>query len=99
MRKDSIDRKVERKKRKTALISTPSEEIEEQSDIMGGRRIVELKITLDQQLWCVSYKEALFLEYIENETRRGLCSQLLVRCHKCLLVDEVATGKQYYSCD
>jgi hypothetical protein len=53
--------------------------VQEQQDIADIRRIVELKI-LGRQFWCVSCKEALSLEYIEIETRRGLCSQLLVRC-------------------
>jgi hypothetical protein len=71
--------------------------VEEQPDIMDGRCIVGLKI-VGQQLWCVSCKETLSLQYIENETCRGLCSQFLVP-HKCLLLNEVATGKQHYSCD
>jgi hypothetical protein len=37
--------------------------VEEQPDIMDGRRIVELKI-LSWQFWCDSCKEALSLEYI-----------------------------------
>jgi hypothetical protein len=40
----------------------------------------------------------LLLLLVENKTRRGLCFQLLVQCHKCLL-SEVATGKRHDLCD
>jgi hypothetical protein len=54
--------------------------VEEQPDIMDVRRIVGLKI-LGWQRSAID--------------RRGLCFQLLVRCHKCLLLR--VTGKQQYS--
>ncbi|XP_043274389.1 uncharacterized protein [Venturia canescens] len=66
----------------------------EEFDNLDGRRIVELK-TLGSQLWCVSCKETLSLENIEREVRRGFGSIWTVRCHKCLLLNEVTTGKQY----
>lgn len=59
-----------------------------------GRRIVYLKF-LGKQLWCTSCKESLSLDNIEQEERRGLGSVLLIRCHKCLLVNPVVTGKQH----
>ena len=59
-----------------------------------GRRIVEL-IFLGQQLWCTSCKECLSLDNIENEYRGGLGSMLYVRCHKCLLINPITTGKQH----
>lgn len=65
-----------------------------QSSYLDGRRIVEFSI-LAEQLWCVSCKEALSLKYIEREIRKGLGSILLIKCHKCLLVNTVATGKQH----
>ncbi|XP_018314207.1 uncharacterized protein [Mycetomoellerius zeteki] len=65
-----------------------------QSDYMEGRRIVEFSV-LAEQFWCVSRKEALSLSYIEKEMHRGLGSILLVRCHKCLLINSVTTSKQH----
>ncbi|XP_011859083.1 PREDICTED: uncharacterized protein LOC105556597 [Vollenhovia emeryi] len=65
-----------------------------QPSYMEGRRIVEFSV-LAEQLWCVSCKEVLSLQYIEEEMHRGLGSILLVRCHKCLLMNSVATGKQH----
>ncbi|XP_024941318.1 uncharacterized protein LOC112494426 [Cephus cinctus] len=65
-----------------------------QSEFTEGRRVVELSV-LAEQLWCVSCKEVLSLQYIEKETRRGLGSILLVRCHKCLLINSVTTGKHH----
>ena len=50
---------------------------------------------LGRQMWCASCKECLSLENIERETRRGLGSILLIRCHKCLLINTVTTGKQH----
>lgn len=46
------------------------ENVEEELNFIDGRRIIELKI-FGQQLWCSSCKEALSLQYIENETRLG----------------------------
>jgi hypothetical protein len=74
------------KRRKTAITSIPSEEMMdhnalsyvEEQNITGGPRIVQLEI-LGQQL-CVSCKEALSLENIQNKTGGGLCSQLFARC-------------------
>lgn len=60
---------------------------------MEGRRIVELSV-LAEQMWCVCCKEALSLENIEQERRRGLASILQVRCHKCLIINIVNTGKK-----
>ena len=65
-----------------------SENVEEIN--VTGRRIVELNV-LGQQLWCTHCAESLSLQYIESEVRRGLASQLLVRCHKCLIVNTVCT--------
>lgn len=90
-------RKSGQNRRKASLENEPEQNCENE-DVMDGRRIVELKV-LGQQLWCVSCKEALSLEHIENETRRGLGSLLSVRCHKCLLLNQVATGKQHSSSD
>ena len=62
----------------------------------SSRRIVELSV-LGRQLWCVACKEALSLEHIETEHRRGLGSILLVRCHKCSIVNTVCTDKRHES--
>ena len=72
-----------------------TKDAEEQNDksLSDGLRIVDLSI-LGQQLWCVSCKECLSLETIEREIRRGLGSILSIRCHKCLLLNEVTTSKQ-----
>lgn len=67
-------------------------------DYMEGRRIVEFSV-LAKQMWCVCCKEALSLENIEQERRRGLASILQVRCHKCLLLNIVNTGKKHFSPD
>ncbi|KAK0179398.1 hypothetical protein PV327_005155 [Microctonus hyperodae] len=79
--------------------STDSENYKhEESMLMDGRRIVDLK-TLGKQMWCVSCKQALSLDYIEKETRIGLASQLSVRCHNCLIINQVSTSKQRESQD
>jgi acetylornithine deacetylase/succinyl-diaminopimelate desuccinylase-like protein len=66
---DSLNKKSIEKRKKTAIISIPCEEIvdhkaptyvEEQPDTIDGRRVVELKV-LGQQLCCVSCKE-----YVDN---------------------------------
>ena len=59
-------------------------------------RIVDLQM-LAQQMWCGSCKECLSFENIENETRRGLASTFNIRCHKCLLINMVTTGRQHPS--
>ncbi|GAB1867736.1 Mutator-like transposase domain-containing protein [Camponotus japonicus] len=86
------------KKRKKVIIDEPlqvhknsiEEDDEEEISSLDGRRIVDLKF-LGQQMWCVSCKEALSFEYIENEYRRGLGSHLAIRCHKCLIINEILT--------
>lgn len=86
------------KKRKKVIIDEPQqvhknsieEDDEEEISSLDGRRIVDLKF-LGQQMWCVSCKEALSFEYIENEYRRGLGSHLAIRCHKCLIINEILT--------
>ena len=70
------------------------EESTQEKDILEGRRIVDL-VELGKQLWCGSCKETLSLTNIEKECRRGYGSLLLVRCHKCLIVNEVSTGKMH----
>lgn len=74
------------------------DQIDQESTLMDGRRIVDLK-TLGEQMWCVSCKQALSLQYIEKETRLGLGSQLSVRCHNCLIINQVSTSKQRVSQD
>lgn len=59
-----------------------------------GRHIVEL-LYLAEELWCKSCKECLSFENIEREQRQGLGSILAIRCHKCLLINIVTTGKQH----
>lgn len=71
---------------------------EKNPELLDGYRIVDLKY-LAQQLWCTTCKETLSLEYAESERRIGLASVLLVRCHKCSLINEVYTGKQNLSLD
>lgn len=61
---------------------------------LEGCRIVELK-TLATKLICICYKEILSLTNVEKERRNGLVSILSVRCHKCLLVNDVPTGKRH----
>lgn len=76
------------------------EEAKKQADFDtddDDERIVSLKL-LARQLWCASCKEALTLENIESERRRGFGSTLLVKCHKCLLNNEVVTGRQGGQC-
>lgn len=68
------------------------------AEILEGCRIVNLKY-LGKQLWCISCKEALSLEYVESERRIGLASILMVKCHKCLIINEIYTGKQKSSID
>lgn len=50
-------------------------------------------------MWCAYCKEALSLENIKQETRRGLVLILQVRCHKCLLLNIVNTGRKHSSLD
>jgi len=72
-----------------------SDELHEDAEKLAeGRRIVDLYF-LGTQLWCTFCKECLSLENIESEQRRGLGSSLLVRCHKCLLINSIVTGKQH----
>lgn len=66
----------------------------EKSDGCEERRIVKLKY-LGSQLWCCFCEETLSLEYSEKEIRRGLGSVLTIRCHKCLILNTVNTGKQH----
>lgn len=77
---------------------TVDEAVQPPSEETAGRRIVELA-ELGKQLWCVSCKEALSLDNIVNECRKGLGSVLSVKCHKCLVINIVSTGKQYASAD
>ncbi|XP_011863487.1 PREDICTED: uncharacterized protein LOC105559644 [Vollenhovia emeryi] len=67
-------------------------------DYMEGHRIVEFSY-LAKQMWCCYCKEALSLDNIEQETRRGLASILQVRCHKCLILNVVNTSKKHSSLD
>ena len=76
---------------------TRTENVEE-NNVFDGRRIVDLNI-LGQQLWCTCCAEALSLQHVESEVRRGLASQLLIRCHKCLILNTVCTGKQQSTTD
>ncbi|XP_071580338.1 uncharacterized protein [Temnothorax nylanderi] len=82
----------------TSTAEKESTDIDEEQDLSNepgeGRRIVDLKF-LGEQLWCTSCKETVSLKNIEQEERRGLGSVLLIRCHKCLLVNPVVTGKQH----
>lgn len=70
----------------------------EEETLLDGRRIVDLKF-LGRQMWCVLCKEALSLEYIEKEFRRGLGSHLAIRCYKCLLINEMSTCTMQSSSD
>lgn len=63
-----------------------------------GRRIIELK-ELEKHLWCWTCKQVLTLENIEDEMRRGIGSILYIRCHECLIINQVPTGKQYADSD
>lgn len=69
-----------------------TKEPEDENKIAEGRRIVDL-VELGKNLWCVTCKEALSLSYLEKEFRRGLGSFLLIRCHKCLIINEITTSK------
>lgn len=68
---------------------------EEFTGNVEGRRIVDIA-AMAEYLQCLGCKEVLSLLYIESETRRGLVSIFKVRCHHCLVVRDVPTGK--YSC-
>lgn len=70
------------------------QESTEETHVVEGRRIVEIA-ELGKQLWCGTCKEVLSLSNVEKECRRGFGSLLLVRCHKCLIVNEVRTGKMH----
>lgn len=73
----------------------PKIEDEDQSENpVEGRRIINVS-TLAKSLWCCSCKECLSLDFIEEEKREGFGSKLLVRCHKCLLLNTVYTDKQH----
>lgn len=69
-------------------VQEPDEEIKP----LEGRRIVDL-MELGKRLWCSTCREALSLSYLEKEYRRGLGSLLLIRCHKCNVLNEVNTSK------
>lgn len=69
------------------------EEIIESTAKVQGRRIVEIA-ELGKKLWCVYCKECLSLEHIERETISGSGSIFTIRCHKCLVLSTVPTGKQ-----
>jgi hypothetical protein len=62
--------------------------------ILEGRRIVEVSLFGDE-LWCVLCKKCLSLQHVEREIRRGFGSFLVlsIKCHKCLLLNEVEIGK------
>lgn len=49
-------------------------------------------IELGRMLWCVDCKEALSLQYTEKVVRRGLSSELTIRCHKCFVLNVVCTN-------
>ncbi|XP_025997744.1 uncharacterized protein LOC113006033 [Solenopsis invicta] len=80
----------------TSTAEKESTDIDDKQDLSNepGCRIVDLKF-LDEQLWCTSCKETLSLKNIKQEERRGLGSVLFIRCHKCLFVNPVVTGKQH----
>lgn len=83
--------------RQAKMKKTQESEIEKENRLTKpgeGRRIVEL-LGMAKQLWCISCKECLSLEYIESEQRRGIGSILQIRCHKCLLINQVTTGNQH----
>ncbi|XP_043485333.1 uncharacterized protein LOC122513125 [Leptopilina heterotoma] len=69
-------------------VQEPDEEIKPPE----GRRIVDL-MELGKRLWCSTCREVLSLSYLEKEYRRGLGSLLLIRCHKCNVLNEVNTSK------
>ncbi|TGZ45817.1 uncharacterized protein [Temnothorax longispinosus] len=74
------------------------DDVEQQTNVIDGRRIIDLNV-LGQQLWCCSCGEVLSLQYIQNEVRRGLASLFLVLCHKCQVVNEVCTNTQRRTVD
>ncbi|XP_033219537.1 uncharacterized protein LOC117174487 [Belonocnema kinseyi] len=76
------------------LETIESQELTEENHVVEGRRIVEIA-ELGKNLWCGTCKEALSLNNVEKECRRGFGSLLLVRCHKCLIINEVPTGKMH----
>ncbi|XP_066593220.1 uncharacterized protein [Prorops nasuta] len=59
-----------------------------------GRRIVEIE-TIAKSLWCKSCKERLFLDKIESSKGHGVAETFIIRCEKCLLLNEVPTSKQH----
>lgn len=74
---------------KSEIIEQP-----ENSISFEDRRIVELQF-LGSQLWCCFWKETLSLQFIENELIRSCGSLITIRCHKCLILNKVSTGKQH----
>ena len=76
------------------LEALQTEESTHETHVVEGRRIVELA-ELGKKLWCGTCREALSLSNVEKECRRGFGSLLLVRCHKCLIINEITTGKMH----
>ncbi|XP_011876984.1 PREDICTED: uncharacterized protein LOC105567056, partial [Vollenhovia emeryi] len=62
--------------------------------IVEGLRLCDLKV-IARYLYCICCQEILSLENIEREEKRGLASIFSVRCHKCLHVNIVPTGKPH----
>lgn len=90
-RDDAEKQQVIEKKIKKKKYELNNESFEKPGE---GRRIVEL-LLLGELMWCVSCKECLSFQYIESELRRGLGSIFKIRCHKCLLVNEITTGTRH----
>lgn len=57
------------------------------------QRIVSLKV-LGENLWCSFCKEALSLSNFQSEKLQGFGFTLIVKCHKCLVLNEVITGRK-----
>ncbi|XP_015594152.1 uncharacterized protein LOC107267234 [Cephus cinctus] len=87
---DFIASMRETKKRKT------EEKCSQSSDLnpCEGRRIVDIQ-ELGKNLVCTSCTECLSLQNVKSEKRLGLNSIFLVKCHRCSVLSDVATGKMH----
>lgn len=83
------------KKRKKLDFPTASNvEAKDSQYVVEGRRIVELQV-MAQHMYCTSCNQLLALANIEKERKQGLASMYSIRCHHCLLINLVPSGKQH----
>jgi len=69
-------------------------EKEEAEVVEGGRHLVE-RVELGKGLWCSGRDDSLSLRYCTGEIKFSLASIWRVRCHRCLALYEIQTGKLF----